>query len=230
MGEESDWGEDTIGIRTLDNRTSYQVNNLEPFTVYSFRIIAVTSSGLMSIPSKESYYMVTLREVPDGRPVITSSGNVSSTSISLTWNPPPKHTIHGEFLGYKIKYRPTSDNNLKLIPRPEVDVEEKDVILRDPDLRVSSLSSFCILLFLSVLFFCLSSLPLIFSRFSKVCLLNQKGSLSKNSSPFGLSLSPSLFAIIHHNHYTLAPTEDSYCVHNFYSLSFYRLSPSSSSS
>ena len=158
MGEESDWAEDTIGIRTPDNRTSYQVNNLEPFTVYSFRIIAVTSNGLMSIPSKESYYMVTLREIPDGRPVITSSGNVSSTSISLTWNPPPKHTIHGEFLGYKIKYRPTSDNNLKLIPTPEVDMEEKDVILRDPDLRVSLLSllsmhsaSICYYFFLSSL-------------------------------------------------------------------------------
>lgn len=136
MGEESDWTSDTIGIRTPDNRTSYQVTGLEPFSVYSFRVIAVTSTGMMSIPSKESYYMVTLREMPDGRPVITSSGNVSSTSISLTWNPPPKHTIHGEFLGYKIKYRPTSDNNLKLIPTHETDHEEKDVILRDPELKV----------------------------------------------------------------------------------------------
>lgn len=136
MGEESDWTSDTIGIRTPDNRTSYQVTGLEPFSVYSFRVIAVTSTGMMSIPSKESYYMVTLREMPDGRPVITSSGNVSSTSISLTWNPPPKHTIHGEFLGYKIKYRPTSDNNLKLIPTQETDHEEKDVILRDPELKV----------------------------------------------------------------------------------------------
>lgn len=136
MGEESDWASDTIGIRTPDNRTAYQVTGLEPFSVYSFRVIAVTSTGMMSIPSKESYYMVTLREIPDGRPVITSSGNVSSTSISLTWNPPPKHTIHGEFLGYRIKYRPTSDNNLKLIPTQETDHEEKDVILRDPELRV----------------------------------------------------------------------------------------------
>jgi receptor-type tyrosine-protein phosphatase gamma len=49
------------GIEVGNNKTSYTVTNLRPFTVYSFRIIAVNSLG-PSKPSKESYYMVTLRE------------------------------------------------------------------------------------------------------------------------------------------------------------------------
>lgn len=135
VGEESEWGSDALGVRTPDNRTTFEVTGLEPYTVYSFRVKGVTNTGLMSIPSKESYYIVTLREVPDGPPVITSCMNESSSSIRLTWNPPPSHTIHGEFLGYKIKCRQNGDNNLKPIPMNE-DLEEKDFVLRNPDAKV----------------------------------------------------------------------------------------------
>ncbi|XP_054722094.1 tyrosine-protein phosphatase 99A-like, partial [Uloborus diversus] len=122
VGEMGEW-ESAMGIMTADNKTSYHVIGLQPYTVYSFRVVAVNAIGA-SEPSKESYYMVTLREVPDGKPTITSAFNTSSTSIRLQWAPPPKHTIHGEFLGYRITYRPRD--------RPE---EEREIILRDPTLR-----------------------------------------------------------------------------------------------
>jgi hypothetical protein len=31
--------------------------------------------------------------------------NTSSTSVRISWKPPPLDTIHGEFLGYRITYR-----------------------------------------------------------------------------------------------------------------------------
>lgn len=37
------------------------MTGLLPFTIYSFRVLAVNSLGI-SLPSKESYYIVTLRE------------------------------------------------------------------------------------------------------------------------------------------------------------------------
>lgn len=37
------------------------MTELMPFTIYSFRVLAVNSLGI-SPPSKESYYIVTLRE------------------------------------------------------------------------------------------------------------------------------------------------------------------------
>ncbi|GIY70386.1 protein-tyrosine-phosphatase [Caerostris extrusa] len=65
VGEMGEW-ESAMGIMTPDNKTSYHVIGLQPYTVYSFRVRAVNAIGA-SEPSKESYYMVTLREVPDGK-------------------------------------------------------------------------------------------------------------------------------------------------------------------
>lgn len=60
VGEDGEWNI-IDGILTPNNFTSYQVTSLHPFTVYSFRVVAVNEMGA-SLPSKESYYMVTLRE------------------------------------------------------------------------------------------------------------------------------------------------------------------------
>lgn len=60
VGEDGPWDQ-VSHIFTSTNSTLYQVTGLLPFTVYSFRAIAVNSLGL-SFPSKESYYIVTLRE------------------------------------------------------------------------------------------------------------------------------------------------------------------------
>ncbi|XP_054161930.1 tyrosine-protein phosphatase 99A-like isoform X2 [Oppia nitens] len=123
VGENGEW--DTYnGIATLDNKTSYYVDKLQPFTVYSFRVLAVNAIGT-SQPSKESYYMVTLREIPDGKPTVISAGNLSSGAIRVEWSPPNRNTIHGEFLGYKIKYR---KHGLQL-------GVEREITVRDPDLR-----------------------------------------------------------------------------------------------
>lgn len=60
VGETGAWDE-IAEIHTNGSRTTYVVTNLLPFTVYSFRILAVNRLG-MSLPSKESYYICTLRE------------------------------------------------------------------------------------------------------------------------------------------------------------------------
>ncbi|XP_055902453.1 tyrosine-protein phosphatase 99A isoform X2 [Eupeodes corollae] len=104
VGEEGPWDQ-VPQIFTKTNATSYQVTGLIPFTVYSFRLLAVNKLGV-SPPSKESYYIVTLREPPIGKPVPTTAHNTSSTSVYVSWKPPPPNTILGEFLGYRITYRP----------------------------------------------------------------------------------------------------------------------------
>ncbi|KAG5673474.1 hypothetical protein PVAND_003519 [Polypedilum vanderplanki] len=102
IGESGGW--DLLPqIHTNNSITSYQMTRLMPFTIYSFRVRAVNSIGI-SLPSKESYYIVTLREVPAGKPTITTAHNTSSSSIYLSWKPPEFDTIFGEFLGYRITY------------------------------------------------------------------------------------------------------------------------------
>lgn len=66
-------------------------------------MVAVNSVGA-SEPSPESYYMLTLRQKPDSRLSIVSARNVSSTSVRLEWLQPAAKEIHGEFLGYRIRY------------------------------------------------------------------------------------------------------------------------------
>ena len=60
VGEEGQWDVQN-GRATRSNLTHFTVDNLAPFTIYSFRVVAVNGIG-QSHPSKESYYMVTLRE------------------------------------------------------------------------------------------------------------------------------------------------------------------------
>ena len=60
VGEEGEWDVHNALV-TMTNATSSQVIGLLPYTVYSFRVVAVNALG-PSTPSRESYYMVTLRE------------------------------------------------------------------------------------------------------------------------------------------------------------------------
>lgn len=114
VGESGIWGDKRI--ETATNATVYQVYNLEPFTTYSFRVTAVNAMG-RSHNSQSSYYMLTLREVPSGKPTITAAHNTSSTSIQLRWRPPHLSTLHGEFLGYRIAFKPRNveGNNVEEI-------------------------------------------------------------------------------------------------------------------
>ncbi len=69
VGEDGEWdhGVGRSVVETPDNATVFRVLDLQPFTTYSFRVTAVNAMG-DSEPSKESYYMLTLREGKrDGR-------------------------------------------------------------------------------------------------------------------------------------------------------------------
>lgn len=91
------------GVMTPDNKTQYEIINLKPFTTYSFRVLAVNAIGI-SEPSPESHYIITLRQKPDSRVDIISAKNVSANAIKLEWLPPAQNDIHGEFLGFRIRY------------------------------------------------------------------------------------------------------------------------------
>ncbi|XP_034171588.1 putative receptor-type tyrosine-protein phosphatase mosPTP-1 isoform X3 [Osmia lignaria lignaria] len=118
--EEGPWNA-TEEIVTPNNDTYYTIENLRPFTVYSFRVSAVNAMG-RSKPSKQSYYIFTLREPPKGKPIITSAYNTSASSIYLAWKAPSPDTIQGEFLGYRIRYK----------PRVKPHMEEKHIYIRNP--------------------------------------------------------------------------------------------------
>ena len=49
---------------------------------------------------------------------MTAAHNTSSTSLYLSWQAPEMNTIHGEFLGYKISYRPRDVGEAKSVEIP----------------------------------------------------------------------------------------------------------------
>ena len=80
--------------------------------------------------SDQSYFLFlsrSCRSVPDGKPQVTSAHNSSSTSIYLNWKPPPKSSIHGEFLGYRLAYNQRDDTSSESV---------QEIFLRDPSIEV----------------------------------------------------------------------------------------------
>ncbi|XP_059092018.1 tyrosine-protein phosphatase 99A-like [Tigriopus californicus] len=104
-------------LHTNSTETRYTVNNLQPYTVYSFRVSAMNIVG-RSKPGKNSYPTVTLMEKPSGKPRVTAAHNTSSTSLYLSWQAPETRTIHGQFLGFKLSYRPRDEPESKAVEVP----------------------------------------------------------------------------------------------------------------
>ena len=119
---------------TNSTTTTFTVENLKPYTVYSFRVTAINAVG-RSKPSKDSYPSVTLMEAPSGKPKVTAAHNTSSTSLYIAWEAPEAQTVHGQFLGYKLTYR----------PRDEVEAEAEEVPIEDASATVSLYSSLFLL-------------------------------------------------------------------------------------
>ncbi len=78
-----------------------------------------------------SSIMFFLFTVPDGKPTVTAAHNSSSTSIYLSWKPPPRSSLHGEFLGYRLAYRQRNDETAG-------SDSVQEIFLRDPSIEVGS--------------------------------------------------------------------------------------------
>ena len=62
---------------------------------------------------------------------------MSSTSVFLSWLPPPTETINGEHLGYRVAYR-RHPGGMKNMARTSEDVRE--IVIRDPEASEFELS------------------------------------------------------------------------------------------
>jgi len=68
--------------------------------------------------------------VPSGKPTITAAHNTSSTSIRLSWRPPAKSKLHGEFLGYRVAYKPRDASR-----EEGGDDQLQEVLIKDPSVE-----------------------------------------------------------------------------------------------
>ena len=72
---------------------------------WTLSIVGVWPSNLCIMFMLDSIYCSLVTE-PSGKPAVLAAHNTSSTSIYLEWAAPDAASIHGQFLGYVVSYRP----------------------------------------------------------------------------------------------------------------------------
>lgn len=102
VGENGPWNQ-VPQINTKSNATTYQVTGLVPFTVYSFRTRAVNKLGI-SPPSKESYYIVSLREGKISFARRKTNRNKNQTKQKPYFCLPPAHTEYCFVYDWVLNY------------------------------------------------------------------------------------------------------------------------------
>uniref|UniRef100_T1J767 Down syndrome cell adhesion molecule n=1 Tax=Strigamia maritima TaxID=126957 RepID=T1J767_STRMM len=94
---------------------SLPINDLHTFTQYSVVVQAFNDGG--KGPLSKQVIAVTSESIPTKPPRDIKCSVLSSQSIHLTWQPPPQSSIHGMLQGFKINYKPVTDQSKYSITR-----------------------------------------------------------------------------------------------------------------
>ncbi|RVE65165.1 hypothetical protein OJAV_G00132810 [Oryzias javanicus] len=113
-GRSAEWLVAADNISPL--KLSVEIRNLEPSSIYKFRVVAMNTYGESphSIPSKP--YQVPhssprMSERPVVGPHISSTDAISDTQIMLRWKYSPSSNNNTPIQGFYIYYRPTDSDN-----------------------------------------------------------------------------------------------------------------------
>ncbi len=99
----------TERIETLTNSlTTYTINNLRPNIDYSIYVVPILdtigrSSNIISVRTLES--------IPLSSPTNIIVQLISTTSLSIQWNPPLENETNGEIIAYKVNCLTSNETN-----------------------------------------------------------------------------------------------------------------------
>lgn len=100
--------------RYAPNATSLIVNNLQPFTNYTLRMIASNIKGL-SEPSVQTQMFQTLPDVPSQTPAYIYARAINQTSLYIKWTPISTRNWNGIPYGYVLIYNKTQKIEIKTL-------------------------------------------------------------------------------------------------------------------
>ncbi|CAL8328714.1 unnamed protein product [Lota lota] len=111
---------------SFEPTTSYLLKNLKPFSTYTFQLAARSKHGVGAYTNEVSVDTPqTFPSAPPQEVVCTSS---SSTSVLVSWAPPPEEFHNGLVTGYTIRYAPTEGNRtsarVERVPAPPYLLED----------------------------------------------------------------------------------------------------------
>jgi receptor-type tyrosine-protein phosphatase Q len=87
-------------IQFLTSSTNYTVSNLEAYTIYQWRVAAYTSVGIG--PYTDLSFFQTHEAAPSQSPEMLMAVDVSSTTMTLSWGPPPIDSHNGIVRSYIV--------------------------------------------------------------------------------------------------------------------------------
>ncbi|KAG7214634.1 hypothetical protein INR49_010526 [Caranx melampygus] len=91
---------------TFGPRNSYTVEGLKANTEYSFSLAAISNKGIGAFTNE--LVQRTSQAKPSAAPEGVSCESASSTSLKVSWRPPPMEGQNGELAGYELRYQRVS--------------------------------------------------------------------------------------------------------------------------
>ncbi|XP_078786123.1 cell adhesion molecule-related/down-regulated by oncogenes isoform X5 [Oryzias latipes] len=113
-GRSAEWLVAADNISPL--KLSVEIRNLEPGSIYKFRVVAINTYGesphsILSKPYQVPHSSPRLSERPVVGPHISSTDAISDTQIMLRWKYSPSSNNNTPIQGFYIYYRPTDSDN-----------------------------------------------------------------------------------------------------------------------
>ncbi|XP_056265333.1 protein tyrosine phosphatase receptor type Db isoform X27 [Pseudoliparis swirei] len=102
--------DDTEEKVSFEPTTSYLLKNLKPFSTYTFQLAAKSKHGIGAYTNEVS--IDTPQTLPSAPPQDITCASTSSTSIVVSWAPPPLEFQNGVITGYSIQYSKTEGHKM----------------------------------------------------------------------------------------------------------------------
>ncbi|XP_058496351.1 protein tyrosine phosphatase receptor type Db isoform X6 [Solea solea] len=93
---------------SFEPTTSYLLKNLKPFSTYTFQLAAKSKHGIGAYTNE--VFIDTPQTLPSAPPQDITCTSPTSTSILVSWAPPPLEFQNGIITGYSIQYSTTEGN------------------------------------------------------------------------------------------------------------------------
>ncbi|XP_043909993.1 receptor-type tyrosine-protein phosphatase S-like isoform X4 [Protopterus annectens] len=116
-------------VKTFEPVTSYTVEGLKPNTEYYFRLAAHSKLdvGVFTSEIKE----MTMQSKPSAPPQDVKCTSSSSTTIMVSWRPPPAENQNGVLVGYSVRYRPLQGEDRLLQEVKDIPPQTNQILLEN---------------------------------------------------------------------------------------------------
>uniref|UniRef100_A0AAQ5ZM69 protein-tyrosine-phosphatase n=1 Tax=Amphiprion ocellaris TaxID=80972 RepID=A0AAQ5ZM69_AMPOC len=113
--------------------TSYVLEGLRPNTDYHFSLAAISNKGIGAFTNDISHK--TLQAKPSAPPQDIKCSSTSSTTLLVSWRPPPLKSQNGALAGYRVRYQVVgpsdgAGDDEETVDEPLVPATEEQVLLQ----------------------------------------------------------------------------------------------------